>query len=133
MVEESIRLESPAQWIPRRVTCDTEIEGVAIAEGSFVLLMLGAANREEDVFDHAEAFNVERENAGDHVGFGYGTHFCLGAPLARLEGRVAFEHLFARLKNIRPSEGLNDFNVVPSPIFRAYESIWIDFDAAEAK
>jgi cytochrome P450 len=93
-VEEMLRLESPAQQLPRRTTRALERHGTRIPEGSEVLLLWGAANRDERQFPDPDRFDVSRRPR--HLAFGHGTHFCLGANLARLEARIAFEELLAR-------------------------------------
>lgn len=92
LVEEVLRYESPVQLIPRLTACEVELEGGKIPAGATVFLLLGAANRDERKFPEPDRFDVTR-NPQDHVGFGYGIHYCLGAPLARLEGRIALESL----------------------------------------
>jgi cytochrome P450 len=129
MIEEVIRIESPAQWIPKRVAKDIEIKGVTLAAGSHVCIGLAAANREEAVFPDADKFDIFRGNASTHVAFGKGTHFCMGAPLARLEGQIAFERLFSRLKNIRLAPD-NDFEYIDSPSFRGLRKLNLKFDRA---
>lgn len=93
-VEEMLRYESPAQQLPRRARRTVTLHGVEIPQGAEVLLVWGAANRDERAFPDPDRFDVTRRPR--HLAFGYGTHFCLGAGLARLEGRVAFEELLAR-------------------------------------
>jgi hypothetical protein len=95
-VDEMVRCEAPAQALPRRVKREVSLHGGTIPEGALVRLVWGAANRDEREFANADAFDVTRP-APRHLGFGVGTHFCLGARLARLEARVAFEELLARL------------------------------------
>lgn len=92
LVEEVLRYESPVQLIPRQTAREVKLEGGKIPAGATVFLLLGAANRDERKFPEAERFDVTR-NPQDHVAFGYGIHYCLGAPLARLEGRIALESL----------------------------------------
>jgi cytochrome P450 len=129
MIEEGVRLEPPAVWQPRRVTIDTELDGVRIPAGSFVLLMQGAANRDESKFDCPAKFDVTRDNADQHLSFGQGPHRCLGAPLARMEVRIAFQHLLTRLHNIRLAPG-NDLTHIPSPSFRGLKRLEIEFERA---
>jgi cytochrome P450 len=93
-VEEMVRCESPAQALPRRVMRDVALHGRTIPKGVMVRLVWGAANRDEREFADAERFDVTRP-VPRHLGFGHGVHFCLGARLARLEARVAFEELLA--------------------------------------
>ena len=128
-IEEGLRLEAPALWQPRRVTADTELSGVKIPAGSYVLVMQGSANRDDSRFACPAQFDIQRENITDHMAFGYGIHFCLGAPLARLELRIAFERLLARLQDIRLGPD-NDFTHLPSPSFRGLNKLNIEFDAA---
>jgi cytochrome P450 len=103
-IEEMARLESPAQALPRTAMRDVELHGVTIPEGSRVLLCWGAANLDEREFPDAERFDVTRR-AKRHLGFGHGAHYCLGASLARLEARVAFEELLAELPHYRLAGG----------------------------
>jgi cytochrome P450 len=95
-VEEINRLESPALVLPRTTTCDVELHGTVIPAGSRVMLIWGSANHDERVFPDPERFDIHREIT-KHLAFGHGIHYCLGANLARLEARVAFEELHARL------------------------------------
>jgi cytochrome P450 len=101
MIEESLRRESPQQWNWRMVLQDTEIGGTTIPAGSWVHLVWAAANREPAVFADPERFDPGRPNTGKQLAFGLGIHFCLGAPLARMEGRIAYECLLERFSSIR--------------------------------
>lgn len=92
LVEEVLRYDSPVQVVYRQATQDVELDGGKLPAGATVLLLLGAANRDERKFPEPDRFDVTR-HAQDHVAFGYGIHYCLGAPLARLEGRIALEAL----------------------------------------
>lgn len=125
VVEEGLRLSSPNQGLFRTVTRDTVLEGVEIPAGSRVWVMFGAANRDERVFDDSEAFDPDRENLKEHVAFGKGHHFCIGAPLSRLEGRVAFEELVKRIELPAFSEG-NTFEYEPSYILRGLAALKLD-------
>jgi cytochrome P450 len=95
-VEEINRLESPAQVLPRTTTCDVELHDTVIPSGSRVMLIWGSANHDEREFPDPERFDIHREIT-KHLAFGHGHHYCLGSNLARLEARVAFEELHARL------------------------------------
>ena len=92
LVEEVLRYDSPVQVVYRQATQDVELAGGKVPAGATVLVLLGAANRDERKFPDPDRFEVAR-NPPDHVGFGYGIHYCLGAPLARLSGRVALDAL----------------------------------------
>jgi cytochrome P450 len=92
LVEETLRYESPLQMVFRKVMEDTEIRGTALPKGSSVCALLGSANRDERQFPDPDRFDLQRD-ARRHVALGKGIHFCLGAPLGRLEARVALEEL----------------------------------------
>ena len=94
-VEEVLRFEAPSPVQARYVARDVEHHGTKIAEGSVMLLVNGAANRDDRQFPDGDRFDIHRE-IGHHLSFGYGLHFCLGAALARLEGRVALDEVLAR-------------------------------------
>ncbi|WP_156657579.1 cytochrome P450 [Mycobacterium kyorinense] len=93
-VEETLRYQAPSPVQARYVACDTELYGHIVAEGSYMLLLNGSANRDETRFTDPDRYDVHRE--GGHLSFGRGLHFCLGAALARLEARVAFEEVLTR-------------------------------------
>jgi cytochrome P450 len=94
-IEEILRLESPSPVQARYVQRDVELHGTVVPEGSALLLLNGAANRDERHYTGPDRFDVHRDE-GAHLAFGYGLHFCLGAALARLEGRVALEEILRR-------------------------------------
>jgi pimeloyl-[acyl-carrier protein] synthase len=94
-VEEFLRYDSPIQLTDRVATVDCEIDGRKIRKGQLVGLVLAAANRDPQRFDGPEQLDVGRQN-NDHVAFGHGTHFCLGASLARAEAQIALSALLQR-------------------------------------
>jgi cytochrome P450 len=94
-IEEMLRIESPAQALPRRALRDVELHGEKIHAGEQLFLLFGSANRDEREFEAPDRFDVRRR-IKRHLAFGQGIHFCLGKSLARLEARVAFEELLAR-------------------------------------
>ncbi|MEN8161998.1 MAG: cytochrome P450, partial [Myxococcota bacterium] len=96
LVEEVLRYDSPIQMLMRVTTQDVALGGTTLPRGSMVMLLLGAANRDEGRFPAADRFDLDRDTNG-HLAFGFGNHFCLGASLARLEGRIALETLLERL------------------------------------
>jgi cytochrome P450 len=97
-IEELLRFEPPAPHVGRWVTCDVEFHGRTIPANSPLLILPGSANRDERRFDDPDRFDVRRD-IGQYVTFGYGIHFCLGAALARLEGRIVLEELFKRYRD----------------------------------
>jgi cytochrome P450 len=94
VVEETMRYDSPVQLLPRATTADVEVAGARIPAGSLVLLLFGAANRDDRVFERPDQFNPWRP-PHEHLALGHGPHFCLGAALARLEARVVLEEVLA--------------------------------------
>jgi cholest-4-en-3-one 26-monooxygenase len=102
-VEEMVRMVSPVHSFSRTVLEDTEIRGQAIRKGQSVLMVYPSANRDTEVYDDPDTFRIDRNPT--HLGFGVGTHFCLGANLARMEMRVAFEQLLRRLPDMEYSAG----------------------------
>jgi cytochrome P450 len=94
-IEELLRYEPPGPHVARYVTEDIDFHGQTVPAGSALLLMLASANRDERHFDDPGRFDIHRK-AGGHLTFGRGAHFCLGAPLARLEGRIALDEVFNR-------------------------------------
>ena len=100
-VEEILRLESPVQLTARLAVNDTEIAGTAIKQGELVIVYVAAANRDPAVFADPNRFDIERDNAGKHLAFSGGRHFCLGAALARAEGEVGLRAFFDRFPDVR--------------------------------
>jgi cytochrome P450 family 142 subfamily A polypeptide 1 len=103
-VEEFIRYVTPIHNMCRAATVDYELGGQTIKAGEQVLLMYSSANRDEAHFEQPEQFNVGRK-PNNHIAFGFGTHFCLGASLARLEIKTFFEEFFRRVTNVRVVPG----------------------------
>lgn len=98
-IEETLRYRSPVQFMVRAAAHDVELGGKRIGQDEFVIGFIASANRDETVFDHPDVFDIHR-HPNPHLAFGYGIHFCLGAPLARLEGQIALRLLLARLPNL---------------------------------
>jgi cytochrome P450 len=101
-VEEMLRWVTPVMYFRRTATCDTEVRGQKIREGDKVTLWYVSANRDEEIFPDGHRFDVTR-HPNEHLAFGLGHHFCLGANLARLEIQIMFEELLRRLPDIRPA------------------------------
>ena len=94
-VEEFVRFDAPLHLFERTATADTEVGGVAIAEGQKIAALLGSANRDESVFERADEMDITRD-PNPHIGFGAGIHFCIGAPLARMEMQTALPLVMSR-------------------------------------
>jgi cytochrome P450 len=94
-IEELLRFEPPAPHVARYVARDVELYDRTVPEGNVMLFLVGSGNRDDRRFPNGDRFDIHRETAG-HLTFGFGTHFCLGAALARLEGRVALEEVLKR-------------------------------------
>jgi cytochrome P450 len=101
-IEEILRLESPAQGLFRVTTREVELGGAVLPEGARVMAHFASANRDACVFAEPDAYRPERDDIGAHLAFGKGIHFCIGAPLGRLELRIALPLLLRRLPGLRP-------------------------------
>jgi len=125
-VEEALRFDSPVQMLFRTATEDVELGETKLPQGATLGVLFGSANRDAAVFPEAERFDVTR-HPKDHIAFGHGVHFCLGAALARLEARTAFEIFVAQLRepqiegSVRPLSSL---------VFRGPESLALRFAVA---
>jgi len=98
--DESLRFDSPVQRTARVVQRDTVLAGVPVSRGQLVICVLGAANRDPRVFERPERFDITRANAGEHLAFSSGAHYCLGAGLAKMEAEVALRTLFERFPDL---------------------------------
>jgi cytochrome P450 len=98
-VEEMLRYEPPILFLSRVVLEDTELAGAELGAGEMIHLALSSANRDAAEFDEPESFDITRRR-NRHLSFGFGHHFCLGASIARMEGRVAFSTLLDRFREI---------------------------------
>ena len=115
-IEEVLRFSSPVQFDPRRATRPMQLGGQEIRQGDFVLCWLGSANRDEAVFERADAFEPTRGRS-PHLAFGFGKHYCLGSNLARLEARVAIGALLEATRSFERSDD-EPLPLHPSPVFR---------------
>jgi cytochrome P450 len=134
-VEEALRFDAPVQSLMRRVTEDVVLgDGSAVRAGSTVVVLYGSANRDERRYgEGADDFVVDRyaplRGVADHVGFGAGIHYCLGAPLARLEARVVAETLLARTRSMRP---VGAGRRTSSMLVRGMTSLPVTFEPVDA-
>jgi cytochrome P450 len=126
MLEEVLRRETSSQFSMRIAMKDVQRHGVTIPQGARVLVMRAAGNRDERKFAEPDTFRIDRPRVKDHLSFGNGIHFCLGAPLSRLEGTIAFQDLFRTFAAISPAEGRNTFEHIPHPFFRGLKELWIE-------
>jgi cholest-4-en-3-one 26-monooxygenase len=127
-VEEFIRYATPVLNMRRTVTVDHDLHGQRLTAGDQVLLMYGAANSDDREFDQPQRFDVTRRH-NHHVAFGLGTHFCLGANLARLELRLVFEELLRRFPGFRLAPGcIPEF--APGYFTRTLKELWVEFSPA---
>jgi cytochrome P450 len=125
-IEEALRLETPLLNITRLATRDAEIGGVTIPAGSTVMLMLAAANRDEDRYPDPDRYDIFREGAKPHISFGHGPHACLGLHLARLEMRTALNLLLDRLPGLRLDPDGDDPHI-RGQVFRSPTSLPVLF------
>lgn len=131
MVEEMLRCTSPAQAMPRVVTRDTELGGVAIPAGSKLMLRYISANRDGEIFTEPERFCVDRTDADRHLSFGQGgKHVCIGLMLARRELAIAFEQLLIRFSDMRLEIAEADVEYHPNMLLRGIKSLPISFTRA---
>ncbi|MGJ7535419.1 MULTISPECIES: cytochrome P450/oxidoreductase [unclassified Variovorax] len=127
-VEECLRHNgSVAAW-RRLVTKDTQIDGVDLPAGSRLLIVTSSANHDEGHFADADLFDIRRDNASDHLTFGYGSHQCMGKNLARMEMQIFLEEFTRRLPHMRLAE--QRFTYVPNTSFRGPEHLWVEWDPA---
>lgn len=119
-IEEMMRYDAPVQVVWRLATEDIQIGGKVIRQGQMVNILLGAANRDPEQFPDPDRFDVGR-TATRQVDFSLGTHFCLGAPLARLEGQIAFAALLRRCPGLRLASETLEYN--EQPVFRALSAL----------
>jgi cytochrome P450 len=128
-VEEILRLESPAQGLFRTTTREVELGGARLPAGARVMVHYGSANRDEREFTEADAYDPQRGNLQRHLAFGKGIHFCIGAPLARLELRIALPLLLQRLPGLRLADAAD---LAWEPIFfaRGLDRLEVEWDPA---
>ncbi|MGK4003224.1 cytochrome P450 [Sorangium sp. So ce1036] len=127
-VEETLRADTSVHALMRTTTAPVEVGGVKLPKGAQLALLFASANHDEAHFQDGARFDLRREDATRHLAFGHGVHFCVGAPLARLEVRVALELLIERLPGLRlvPDQ---EITYVVNPIHRGLKALQIAWDA----
>jgi len=121
-VDEFLRFDAPLHLFERTATADTEVGGVVIREGQKIAALLGSANRDKTVFEHPTEMDLTRD-PNPHIGFGAGIHFCIGAPLARMEMSVSLPALFERFGSMRlAAEPIRR----PGFVLRGYDAIRVE-------
>jgi cytochrome P450 len=129
-IKEVLRYDGPIQGVFRTTTRDVEVRGTTIAAHSEVLLLWASANRDPEVFPDPDRFDIER-TPNEHMAFGRGIHFCLGAPLARLEARIATQTILRRTKVTRPDpDGVRER--VNNALFRGLKRFPVVVELADA-
>ena len=125
-VEECLRWVTPIQQFARTVTADTELGGVPVSEGDYLVMLYASGNRDEAAFGPtADRFDPAREPGVTNLAFGFGEHLCLGAALARLEARVLFEELAVRDATYTQA---GEAVYLPSSLVRGPDSVTFVFD-----
>ena len=127
VVEEALRFDGPLLGTMRRATEDVELAGCTIPSGALVQVLMSSADHDEAVFPNADAFDPDRTAPAGHLAFGLGVHFCIGAPLARLETRVALEQLSRRLPSLRLAPGRR-VSYRPNLLVRGLEELRVEWD-----
>lgn len=126
-IEEVMRLESPLQGFWRVVTAETELGGVTLPKGSLIFALFASANRDEEQFEAAEEFRLDRDNIQSVMTFGHGVHFCAGSALARTELAIAVRTLLARFGEIAPAPGAEENEYVPTTLVRGMTGLRLRF------
>lgn len=125
-VEECLRYAGPIVAWRREATADTEISGVKIAKGEKLFLVMAAANRDPEHFENPDHLDIQRDNASEHLSFGYGAHQCLGKNIGRMEMCVVIEELTRRIPYLQLSE--QQFTNLPNTSFHGPEELWLHWD-----
>jgi len=122
-IEEALRVHPSFRNHYRLVTTDTELAGVPLPRGSHLALLWPAANRDPDAFAQPDAIDIDRDKPRSHVGFGWGIHLCIGAPLARAEARVAIETLLDRTTSVELDHHADPPEYIPSLMVRRLRNL----------
>jgi len=129
-VEEFLRYDGAVERSTTRYAAeDVRINDQLIRRGTPVIVVLGAANRDPGHYEEADQLEITRQS-NKHLGFGYGIHYCLGAPLARLEGKIAINTLIQRLPDLRLARPIQELRYRSSPVVRGLERLPIVWNSA---
>ncbi len=127
-VEEALRFEAPVGGLFRQAKVDVALGAQTISKGDHVWLLFAAANRDAAQFPNPDAFEACRSNAREHLAFGHGEHFCIGAQLARSEARIAVEQILARMTNLRLIDNHPPFEYEDTFVLRGLTALHVEFD-----
>jgi cytochrome P450 len=127
LVDEALRLETPVQGLYRQANVDTEIAGCPVSAGSHLWVLYASANRDASVFAEPDRLDLTRDNLKQHLAFSQGPHYCIGAALARAEGRVAVQTLLNRLSGIQLHPTKNTFTYESSYVLHGLQQLWLTF------
>ena len=121
-IEETLRFDAPVQFLMRKATRPMHYHGQDVAAGENVTVVMAAANRDPDVYERPDEFRLDRKKNHHHT-FGFGIHFCIGAPLARMEARMVLRALTERFAKVERAPGENER--VASPLLRGFHHLWL--------
>ncbi len=126
-VEETLRFDAPVQFLMRKATRPMHYHGQDVAAGENVTVVMAAANRDPEIYEHPDEFRLDRQRNHHHT-FGFGVHFCIGAPLARMEARMVLQALTERFSGIeRPTDPPGENERVGSILLRGFHHLWLTF------
>jgi cytochrome P450 len=126
-IEEILRFDAPVQFVFRTVMEDFTLHGQQLSAGDIAVLLMGSANRDSDHHETPEQFRLDRKQ-NSHLTFGHGIHFCIGAPLGRLEARIALESMLDRFSSVHHAEQANERT--HSQMLRGFHHLWLEFKTA---
>jgi len=128
-VEEALRFDAPVQFLMRQALRPMHYHGQDVAPGDLVTVVMAAANRDPRSYDNPTEFSLDRQRNHHHT-FGFGIHFCIGAPLARMEAKMAMKALLERFASVRrPDAPGGPDERVPSPLLRGFHHLWLEFES----
>ena len=128
-IEEVLRFDAPVHWVSRKAMADVEFHGQVVKKGETVITVMGSANRDSDHYDKPDEFRLDR-GRGDHHTFGHGIHFCIGAPLGRMEARYALKGLFKRYAGLSHPVSANNERT-HSHMLRGFHHLWLELKPAD--